>query len=561
MIKTLGQIVTISKGKKHSIAETISDKSIRYIQIEDLRNDLNLKYTDDLKGVNVTQKDVLIAWDGANAGTIGYNLSGKIGSTLARLRLKENVKIDSIFLGKFLESKFEYLRKTATGATIPHINRKALEKIEIPIFDLIDQKRIAKLLCDCEDLIAKRKESIILLDELVKSTFLEMFGDPLLDSRWELLKLQKLTTKIGSGSTPRGGKNAYKEDGISLIRSLNIYDNRFKTKNLAFIDENQAYKLKNVTVKKNDVLINITGASVARVTVVPEEVLPARVNQHVAILRVDQKIIDSQYLAYLLNSQNFKKNLIKIATLGGATREALNKSQLENLIIPVPPIGLQNKFHSVVTEAIKLQKLYKKSLTEIKNLSNVLNLLAFKGGLAFSDFTPITSNYTTNDNDSKIADTKDKSFISIEHRVIDNNFMIPEPKVSKQERVVLEKFEDLSIERVSDLIKERFGRNHFSFEELINFFENEKQLQTPYFTSQDLNSNPYLNNRDDLKKFIFSSLETSSEKATNPFLKLKQFFYNALDENFDLKLKEKDFKKFKSLTQFQKSGLYFKIMQ
>lgn len=79
-----------------------------------------------------------------------------------------------------------------------------------------------------------------------------------------LKRLKDITSKIGSGATPRGGKNAYLPEGISLIRSLNVYDFKFEDDNLAFISNEQAAELSNVVVQKNDILLNITGASVAR---------------------------------------------------------------------------------------------------------------------------------------------------------------------------------------------------------------------------------------------------------------------------------------------------------
>ncbi|MQB85494.1 restriction endonuclease subunit S, partial [Lactobacillus reuteri] len=102
-------------------------------------------------------------------------------------------------------------------------------------------------------------------------------------SEWK--ELSSITSKIGSGLTPRGGNSVYTDNGISLIRSQNVLDMDFSTENLAYIDEVQAEKLKNVIVEKNDILLNITGDSIARCTIVPEEILPARVNQHVSIIR------------------------------------------------------------------------------------------------------------------------------------------------------------------------------------------------------------------------------------------------------------------------------------
>ena len=124
-------------------------------------------------------------------------------------------------------------------------------------------------------------------------------------SEWKEYKLKDLTTKIGSGATPTGGGNAYKLEGISLIRSQNVLDFRFSYDGLALIDNEQAYSLKNVIVTRNDVLLNITGDSVARVCKVPIEVLPARVNQHVAIIRADETKTNSDLGLLFTSCSNF----------------------------------------------------------------------------------------------------------------------------------------------------------------------------------------------------------------------------------------------------------------
>lgn len=168
---------------------------------------------------------------------------------------------------------------------------------------------------------------------------------------WEKECLVNLTTKIGSGSTPRGGKNSYKESGISLFRSLNVYDRQFKTKNLAFIDESQADKLSNVIVEEGDVLLNITGASIARCCVAPSVLLPARVNQHVSIIRPQKGIVDSNFLAHLLASKHYKKSLLHSGDKAGATRQALTKAQLQDFEISFPPLPEQKRIVAIVDEA------------------------------------------------------------------------------------------------------------------------------------------------------------------------------------------------------------------
>jgi type I restriction enzyme S subunit len=94
----------------------------------------------------------------------------------------------------------------------------------------------------------------------------------------EIVQLREVCVKIGSGATPRGGKEAYKGGSTTLIRSQNIYNEGFHRQGLVYIDDQQAAELSNVEVKPNDVLLNITGDSVARCCQVAADILPARVN-------------------------------------------------------------------------------------------------------------------------------------------------------------------------------------------------------------------------------------------------------------------------------------------
>lgn len=165
---------------------------------------------------------------------------------------------------------------------------------------------------------------------------------------WKTYKLSEITSKIGSGATPRGGKGAYKDSGISLIRSQNVLDFTFSTDGLAFIDEKQAAKLKNVEVESKDVLLNITGDSVARVCQVPGELLPARVNQHVAIIRADNKILDPDFLKYSLLTYKNKNELLNLSS-AGATRKAITKSMIEDFEITIPSLPEQKAIASILS--------------------------------------------------------------------------------------------------------------------------------------------------------------------------------------------------------------------
>lgn len=158
----------------------------------------------------------------------------------------------------------------------------------------------------------------------------------------KFIELGHACSKIGSGVTPRGGDATYIAEGVALIRSQNIYNSEFSVGGLAFIDNQQADSMAGVTVEKGDVLLNITGDSVARACIVPESALPARVNQHVAIIRTDRAQIDPRFLMYYLVSPYMQAFMLSVAGSGG-TRKALTKAMIESFKIPAVRLDEQRK--------------------------------------------------------------------------------------------------------------------------------------------------------------------------------------------------------------------------
>ena len=158
------------------------------------------------------------------------------------------------------------------------------------------------------------------------------------------MRLGDVCTKIGSGATPKGGKEAYKPSGIPLIRSQNVLDWSFTSNGLAFVDEGQAAALANVEVEPRDILLNITGDSVARACMVPDWCTPARVNQHVSIVRPGPDLDPTFLLCFL---QSSKPLLLKLAS-SGATRNALTKGMIGDLEIELPNIETQRAIASLI---------------------------------------------------------------------------------------------------------------------------------------------------------------------------------------------------------------------
>jgi len=196
---------------------------------------------------------------------------------------------------------------------------------------------------------------------------------------WQNVKLGDLCLKIGSGATPRGGKESYKESGIAFIRSQNVLDFSFSKEGLAYISEGQAAQLDNVAVQSGDVLVNITGDSVARVCMVPDEYLPARVNQHVAIIRSNAKKADKNYILYCL--QYYKDHLLSISSSGG-TRNALTKKMLEELLISLPSLDTQRELGEILNVFDKKIDLNNKIVCCLEQMAQAI----FKSW--FVDFEP-----------------------------------------------------------------------------------------------------------------------------------------------------------------------------
>lgn len=160
-----------------------------------------------------------------------------------------------------------------------------------------------------------------------------------LPASWSAATLAEVTSKIGSGATPRGGSSVYVASGPALIRSQNIHDHEFKSEGLVFLSQEAAWSLRGVAVEAGDVLINITGDSILRAAIAPEAVLPARVNQHVAIVR-SNGLVDPGFLQKWLSLPLMKEYMLGYSS--GGTRKAITKGHLQAFPIPLPPIEEQH---------------------------------------------------------------------------------------------------------------------------------------------------------------------------------------------------------------------------
>ena len=177
----------------------------------------------------------------------------------------------------------------------------------------------------------KRGSEVVCIDDEIPFDIPEL---------WSWCRLNELCTKIGAGSTPTGGKTIYVPEGIKFIRSQNVYNDGLKLNDISYITEEINAKKKGSIVRSKDILLNITGGSIGRCAVVPDDFDIANVNQHVMIIRlVEPKM---RHWIHTILISEYIQNLIMDVQVG-VSREGLSATKLMNFLIPVPPISEQNR--------------------------------------------------------------------------------------------------------------------------------------------------------------------------------------------------------------------------
>ncbi len=260
------------------------------------------------------------------------------------------------FGAKFLGYKInapsyhEQLIPLMQGTKVTSVNKQALSETNIAYpSSLAEQERIGEFLYRLDALISLHERKLQKLAHLKQAYLAEMFPDKGerqprrrfkgFSGDWETIRLQDITTKIGSGKTPLGGSSTYIHDGIPLIRSQNVNHSRIDLSDVVFIDSSTDEEMKNSRVQPGDVLLNITGASIGRSAVYSFS-QPANVNQHVCIIRPKGKI-DSTFLQLHLESKNGQKQIDE--SQAGGAREGLNFKMVGQLHFLFPSRAEQQK--------------------------------------------------------------------------------------------------------------------------------------------------------------------------------------------------------------------------
>lgn len=397
----LGDILSFCLTATNSRSDLSETGEYKYIHYGDIHTKFNfilniedrripfLKKGISVRADIIKNGDIIIADTSEDTEGIGkavevcsINSMIKAISGLHTFLLRPKDKIFSSFFSAYLFSSLgikSQLEKIATGMKVYSLSKKELKLIILPIPSLEEQQKIADCLTSLDDLITAHEQKRDALAQHKKGLMQRLFpAEGETTPRWRFPEFREagewteqylgaMTTKIGSGITPRGGEKNYKKSGVPFIRSQNVGWGNLLLSELAFIPNEIHKKLLSTELLDCDVLLNITGASIGRCAIVSKDVVGGNVNQHVCIIRVDKNKLSNVFLMQYLISTQGQKQVDSFQA--GGNRQGLNFAQVASFTIPTPSLPEQQKIAdclSALDERIAAQEAKIAALREHK---------------------------------------------------------------------------------------------------------------------------------------------------------------------------------------------------
>lgn len=353
------------------------DKSdCKWISIADLsRSEKYISNTKE-KISDIAVKETGIRVIPANTVIMSFKLSiGKVAITADNMYSNEaimafNDKHVVEMLPEYIFYMFKYMRwdsgsnNAVMGKTL---NKATISEIEIDICSIKKQQEIVAILDKMDNILSNKYKNIYLLDELVKARFIEVFGDPVLNSmKWEEHKLSEYILFMTSGS--RGWSKYFTDDGSEVFITIkNVKNNKITLKEIQFVNAPDDKEAKRTKVQAGDLLISIT-ADLGRTGIVGNEIAKqgAYINQHLSLIRLDVSKINPHFVSYYLETEAGKRQFA--SKNQSAVKAGLSFESIKSLKIFVPPMELQRDYVLFTEQADKSKAVIEKSLKELETL-------------------------------------------------------------------------------------------------------------------------------------------------------------------------------------------------
>lgn len=360
----LGDVCILEKGQQIDTSLLDDSKPYRYING-------GIKESGYFDNFNTSGESVLISEGGASCGYINYvNENFWCGCHCYRLH---DIKVFPKYLFHALKANQQRIMALRTGSAMPNIQKSTIQKFELKIHDdSTSQKKVAIMLDKCNELIEKHKQTLEKYDTLIKSRFIEMFGDPVQNPMgWEVYTVEECATKEPNSlkAGPFGSslkKEFYVETGYKIYGQEQVISGDANFGDY-YIDEKKFNELKSCEVKANDVLISLVG-TYGKLLIIPQEFQKGIINPRLLKITFDKSKIDTVFFKYFFASDSLQKKLTD--NTHGGTMGILNLGIVRKIKIPVPPLSLQNDFASFVQQIDKskfeiansLKRLYNKGM-------------------------------------------------------------------------------------------------------------------------------------------------------------------------------------------------------
>ncbi len=389
MVKNYSEQIRGVSYKGSDLHDSLSEQSVVLLRANNIsENEINFDSVVYVDKSRVSAKQYLRKGDIVVCASSGSkNLVGKAAQVNfdkevtfgAFLKVVRPQNILNEYLGYYFLS--DSYRKTISsiseGANINNIRNEHIDNLPIEIVNDKEQQERSGILEKVYRIIKHKKEQLIDYDQLIKSRFVEMFGEPIInDKNWKQVKLKKLALKIMSGNTPKGGSQVYVDDGILFFRSQNVWKNKIEIDDIAYIDEETHRKMSRSSLKHKDILMTKTGrintenSSLGRAAMYLGADDKANINGHVYLIRLNE-IAAKEFVLFIITTNEYR-DYIRSVCVGGIDKRQLNKDHIEDFPIILPPRSMQDDFVKLINQVDKLKFEVQKSLDETQMLFDSL---------------------------------------------------------------------------------------------------------------------------------------------------------------------------------------------
>jgi type I restriction enzyme S subunit len=383
--KRLGDVATYINGRAFKPTEwTDNGKPIIRIQnLTDESNSFNYFNGECESRYCIKNGDILISWS-ASLGIFVWNRDDAfLNQHIFKAILNEKI-IDRHFFVFVIRTILEDMKRKTHGSTMKHIIKSEFNNTPIPLPPIETQRKIVAILEKADETKRLRMQADELANQLLQSVFLEMFGDPVKNpKRWEISTLESVCSELYRYPTFYGFE--YFKTGVPVVRIGNICSNGSldpDVSNYVFIESKLNENFPRTILEFNDIVMAVRGdgSTAKRIGLVNTmNLVGANISPNLIRFKTKNKILNPLFLFNLMISDGGQRLLEKYVTR--TAKKTITAKDIKKILIPIPPLPLQQKFAQIVEKVEAMHQNQKQSRQEIDNLFNALTQKAFKGEL------------------------------------------------------------------------------------------------------------------------------------------------------------------------------------